>query len=257
MYILTSLYRYQAQHQAFVSHAMQQILALQQQKQNLESQTGTTAAIVLPNMTQNIPQPNIIQPPNSLNQTSIPHEPLNATSLNQSTNPPAPSLTLAVPPQALNPPPSLMQTAPLSTSLSQNNVQHLSISPANIPPPSVQSENYLPPINPNVPPPIIGQPNMALSPSISQAQNLGQPPLNISQPPNGLEHPIPFNQPPPPVFLPGVFPDFSKPPPGFPVPPKPEVVEDLMPSVPYYDLPAGLMIPLIQVIVKLTSISFP
>lgn len=88
----------------------------------------------------------------------------------------------------------------------------------------------MPPINTNLPPPIMNQPN-------------------------GMEPPIPFNQPPPgiPGFLPGVlpggFPDFSKPPPGFPanLPPKQEIVEELLPSVPYYDLPAGLMIPLIKV----------
>nr|CAD7404699.1 unnamed protein product [Timema poppensis] len=45
------------------------------------------------------------------------------------------------------------------------------------------------------------------------------------------------------------LPDLSKPPPGFPAPPQiiPEVVSDeLMPSVPYFELPAGLMVPLIK-----------
>lgn len=60
------------------------------------------------------------------------------------------------------------------------------------------------------------------------------------------------------------LPDMSKPPPGFPPgfmqpnigiqpPPlmslniKPPVEMDLMPSMPYYDLPAGLMAPLVKV----------
>ena len=57
------------------------------------------------------------------------------------------------------------------------------------------------------------------------------------------------------------LPDFSKPPPGFPAippgpppplrPPPPTVApndKDLMPTVPYFDLPAGLMAPLVKVI---------
>ena len=58
------------------------------------------------------------------------------------------------------------------------------------------------------------------------------------------------------------LPDFSKPPPGFPAmppgpppptlrppgpPPGPINDKDLMPTVPYYDLPAGLMAPLVKV----------
>ena len=49
------------------------------------------------------------------------------------------------------------------------------------------------------------------------------------------------------------MPDFSKPPPGFGPPQAPpplmsqEVcMEDLMPSMPYFELPAGLMVPLIK-----------
>lgn len=68
------------------------------------------------------------------------------------------------------------------------------------------------------------------------------PNVNFSQPPPGF----------PPkensallAFQNGL-PDLSKPPPGFP--PFPEVNnEELMPSVPYFELPAGLMVPLIMV----------
>lgn len=44
------------------------------------------------------------------------------------------------------------------------------------------------------------------------------------------------------------LPDLTRPPPGFP-PVQPEIQpEDLLPSLPYYDLPAGLMVPLIKVL---------
>lgn|SRR6218665_2462080 len=60
--------------------------------------------------------------------------------------------------------------------------------------------------------------------------------------------------PPPTIHLP----DLSKPPPGFPpaggfpsgpIPPliPPNSDADLMPSMPYFDLPAGLMAPLVKV----------
>lgn len=174
---------YRAQHQAFVCHAMQQIMDLQQQKQNLEQQQPpptTTNIIPLDAIQANLQQ--TIQSISQSNNTSIPPPP--------------------------NPPP-----------LPQNQF-------STQPPPT--AENFMPPIDPSVPPP-----NMAPQ----------QPP------PNGMDG-IPFNQPPPGFFpTPGVFPDFSKPPPGFPPPPavpQPEL-EDLTPSVPYYDLPAGLMVPLIKV----------
>lgn len=65
------------------------------------------------------------------------------------------------------------------------------------------------------------------------------PNVNFSQPPPG------FGQEPPLAFQNGL-PDLTKPPPGFP--PFPEINnEDLMPSVPYFELPAGLMVPLVQV----------
>lgn len=157
---------YQAQHQAFVCHAMQQIMDLQQQKQTLEANHNS----VIPSENNVLQQP----PPNVQLDQSI---------FAQGMNPPNPNTSL---------------------------------------PP----ENFLPPMNPSVPPP------------------------NLGQPPNGIDIPPPFSQPPPGFFQPpppAVFPDFSKPPPGFPVPSKPEPAEELMPSVPYYDLPAGLMVPLIKV----------
>ncbi|KAK0073525.1 hypothetical protein PV326_013316 [Microctonus aethiopoides] len=69
--------------------------------------------------------------------------------------------------------------------------------------------------------------------------------LNFSQPPPGWGC-SPANEPPPFTTVP--LPDFSKPPPGFGPPPaihEPSI-EDLMPSMPYFELPAGLMVPLIK-----------
>lgn len=66
------------------------------------------------------------------------------------------------------------------------------------------------------------------------------PHVNLSQPPPGF-----FEGSLPPSFQNGM-PDLSKPPPGFPT--TPEVCpDDLLPSVPYFELPAGLMVPLIMV----------
>lgn len=65
------------------------------------------------------------------------------------------------------------------------------------------------------------------------------PNVNFSQPPPGFVPEMPL------AFQNGL-PDLSKPPPGFP--PFLEINnEDLMPSVPYFELPAGLMVPLVQV----------
>ncbi|XP_053602508.1 calcium homeostasis endoplasmic reticulum protein isoform X2 [Plodia interpunctella] len=67
------------------------------------------------------------------------------------------------------------------------------------------------------------------------------PNINFSQPPPGFE---PAENSALRAFQNGL-PDLSKPPPGFP--PFPEINnEDLMPSVPYFELPAGLMVPLIM-----------
>lgn len=71
--------------------------------------------------------------------------------------------------------------------------------------------------------------------------NMPHQDLNFSQPPPGF---VPLNVPPP------GLPDLSKPPPGFPpqAPPiEPCRPEELIPSVPYFELPAGLMVSLVKV----------
>lgn len=88
----------------------------------------------------------------------------------------------------------------------------------------------------------------------------GPPPhdLNFSQPPPGWNGPPNTGPGGPPggepfTHLP--LPDFSRPPPGFGPPPQQQppplmaqeiCLEDLMPSMPYFELPAGLMVPLIK-----------
>ncbi|XP_012252798.2 calcium homeostasis endoplasmic reticulum protein isoform X2 [Athalia rosae] len=99
---------------------------------------------------------------------------------------------------------------------------------------------------PPAPPPQLAQPNLTIPPTHS-----GPPPqipsgdMNFSQPPPGWGVPA-ATEPPPFTNVP--LPDFSKPPPGFGPPPiihEPSM-EDLMPSMPYFELPAGLMVPLIK-----------
>lgn len=162
---------YQAQHQAFVCHAMAQIVELEQQKQTIEL----------------APPPPVVQNP--------------------------PPDTNGIPPSC-NIPIEINQYS----------------QPPGINPPNPGGDAF-PPMNLNIPPP---------------------PVLTQAPPPNGGMDIPPFNQPPPGFFPPppAAFPDFSKPPPGFPVPPKPEP-EELIPSVPYYELPAGLIVPLIKVSIRL------
>ncbi|KAL6259609.1 hypothetical protein P5V15_009525 [Pogonomyrmex californicus] len=98
---------------------------------------------------------------------------------------------------------------------------------------------------PPPPPPQMSQQNMSIPPSHSGPPSTMGTDVNFSQPPPGWGVP-PSNEPPPFSNVP--LPDFSKPPPGFGPPPvihEPSV-EDLMPSMPYFELPAGLMVPLIK-----------
>lgn len=89
------------------------------------------------------------------------------------------------------------------------------------------------------------QQSISIPPSHSGPPSTMTTDVNFSQPPPGWGVP-PSNEPPPFSNVP--LPDFSKPPPGFGPPPvihEPSV-EDLMPSMPYFELPAGLMVPLIK-----------
>lgn len=206
---------YQAQHQAFVCHAMQQIMDLQQQKQSLEHQQ----VVQPPQPSQNIP--------NSNASGIIPLETIQA-SLQQTIQ--SLSQTLG------NAPPS------------QNSQQYAAMSNPPNPNDNFGQENFVQ-MNTSIPPPNLSQQN-----SIGQnnSQVFSPPPditlqlPPISQAANGIDA-LQFSQPPPGYFsTPGIFPDFSKPPPGFAQKQEP-LFEDLMPTAPYYDLPAGLMVPLVKV----------
>jgi len=79
-----------------------------------------------------------------------------------------------------------------------------------------------------------------------------------SGPPGNI--PLPDLSKPPPGFPPGPGPGFGQtgappqPPPLMSLPLKPPQDTDLMPSMPYYDLPAGLMAPLVKVWVTVDCI---
>lgn len=130
---------------------------------------------------------------------------------------------------------------------------------------------------PPPPPPPPPQPQPTPSADISLLTSI---PPQLNMPPTmapNVPPPTHFHNPPPNFFPPpGMFPDFSRPPPGFPpveggipgMPPQPmlaatpssslppgsqQLITDqqqqqpeLFPSVPYYELPAGLMVPLIK-----------
>lgn len=182
---------YQAQHQAFVCHAMQQIMDLQQQKQNLETNQQTAAQ----------------QPQQNTN--IIPLDTIQA---------------------------NLQQTI---QNLSQNNPSTTQFSQL---PPTNPNENFIQ-IDPSVPPPNLNPPPHNIMHTQPPPDVINNPPPNTQS--NGMENP--FSQPPPGFFPPpGVFPDFTKPPPGFVTKTEP-VLEELLPTAPYYDLPAGLIVPLIKV----------
>uniref|UniRef100_A0A8D8RCX3 Calcium homeostasis endoplasmic reticulum protein n=1 Tax=Cacopsylla melanoneura TaxID=428564 RepID=A0A8D8RCX3_9HEMI len=125
----------------------------------------------------------------------------------------------------------------------------------------------------NVLPAAVNQNAVNSLPSFSNLVSQPQSQAEAQKPPDSLP-PLPggpppssavFHQPPPTHFYPPTdlqLPDFSRPPPGFgppnmmgpgggaqgPAPPPPAEIqrEELMPSLPYYDLPAGLMVPLIK-----------
>lgn len=207
---------YQAQHQAFVCHAMQQIMELQQQKQALEAQVqNQTQVSIQPQVQVQIPSqvaPSTMPTPTQTTTTNI--IPLDALQANL-------QQTIAQQQQQHQ---QTINENGTPSNLCQQQQQPPGMNPPNPNLPSQpDSPNFLPPMNPSVPPPLMGQGT-------------------------GLDCPIPpFSQPPPGFFPPpGVFPDFSKPPPGFAPAPEP-IVEELLPTVPYYDLPAGLMVPLIKV----------
>lgn len=234
---------YQAQHQAFVCHAMQQIMDLQQQKQNLEQQQQPP---------QQPPQPPIVSNATNIIPLETIQASLQQTIQNLSQNvsvPPSQSSAHTFPMQHINPPNPNDNFVPMNTSIppptmSQQPTAALQPSPVvnQLPNNINQHTNNIGPH----PSEIHQLTNLNPPPSFTSPPDLSQQPPQIVQPSNGIEN-IPFSQPPPGYFPPpGMFPDFSKPPPGFPSKAEP-FLEELMPTAPYYDLPAGLIVPLIKV----------
>lgn len=101
-------------------------------------------------------------------------------------------------------------------------------------------QNVVPPVGPNMSQGVPQQCPSVIPPNIFGVQK----PLddNIDEPQIADQSGFPI---PPPNFQ---IPDLSKPPPNLNAPPQKvvEKVEDLTPSVPYFDLPAGLIVPLIR-----------
>nr|CAH7729211.1 unnamed protein product [Callosobruchus chinensis] len=238
---------YQAQHQAFVCHAMQQIMDLQQQKQNLEQ--GSQPQPPVQPLQQSVTQPQTTA------NSALPLETIQATlqqtiqSLSQSA-----ATTTQTPTSQQQQPFSVQNDNFMNVSLPPP-VINSQPPPPSTPAPSSQAQIVPPSGGPQQPPPPPIPPLFPAAPvDVTQA-----PPI-IPQPPpmptatNGGLDGIPFTQPPPGYFPPpGMFPDFSKPPPGFPAKPEP-ILEELLPTAPYYDLPAGLMVPLVKVCVNAMGI---
>ncbi|XP_074640155.1 calcium homeostasis endoplasmic reticulum protein-like [Tubulanus polymorphus] len=206
----------QKQHQDFVNHVNSQISQIQAQQQAILQQ-------------QQQQPPQIQLPPSQQGGSQIP----TLSSAPNSSGQQIPSVTSAVPSQ-----------------------------PRQQGPPPPQG----PPTGPQGPPPGIIPPNF----------NPSQPPPNFSHPPPGFSGPPPrfgFPGQPPPggnamdfnqgtgpgrsMPTPAIpLPDMSKPPPGFPpaqpppnannLPTGGQQEPDLTPSVPYFDLPGGLMAPLVK-----------
>uniref|UniRef100_A0A1B6G4R8 Calcium homeostasis endoplasmic reticulum protein n=1 Tax=Cuerna arida TaxID=1464854 RepID=A0A1B6G4R8_9HEMI len=230
----TTFQNYQSQHQAFVTHALQQIQSLEQQKQALESQNQAAAAA----MVTTAPLPSST-PPVALEVGSGGSQPADHQLLHQTQQ--------------------LMQQT-------QQTQQHLL--------PQQQSQQQLLQLQQQAISQMNAEQQQILAPSNHiQAPDHGMPPgysagdtqSGMTQdgmqtfPPPPPDMGVQFTQPPP-GFLPSFpppatgieLPDLSRPPPGFHLPPPPPLMQpevmpdDLLPSLPYYDLPAGLMVPLIK-----------
>ncbi|XP_064626296.1 calcium homeostasis endoplasmic reticulum protein-like isoform X2 [Lineus longissimus] len=208
----------QRQHQEFVDHVSRHIGTLQQQVSSLQQQLAQAQA-----------QATSSAPPSQM--PPIPPS-IVAASMGQQIQ----SVTAAVPTQPIvtSGPPVI----PVNTSIPP---------PAPFPPPN---------FDPSVPPPNFNQPP---PPVFSQGPGprFNGPPVNLNAPPPRVIGPGPGpgqGPGPGPGPLPLPLPDLSKPPPGFiprlqaaPPPSFPPPQEsDLTPNVPYFELPAGLMAPLVK-----------
>lgn len=204
---------YQQQHQVFADHATRQIAVLESQKQQLEQQGIQMLMQQQQQQQQQMPLPtlgpnNIVNPQLSSIIQQIQLQ-LSNGNANNATN-------------AANSPrniPTLVTSAPLmNESVEDKNNHHNSMYQQPVPTSSNQQQQQQ---QPQLTDDLYGNPRVD-SPASSQRMN-------------------DYSLPPPQI------PDMSKPPPGFndQTPDQPSV-EDLTPKLPYFDLPAGLMVPLIR-----------
>lgn len=245
---------YKQQHQKFIQHAAQQIAILESQKHNIVDKPQHQqphqpppqrlshgppphANILSPAMPNNAMEPS--HPPPSIQQqqhSQIPHiNPNNPFANNGNLNGAARG-PMQNHPQQQQPPPQNMpamhlppNAQPNPSDFSNNTNIDLGSYQNPEPPESMFQANI---VAPNQPP-------------MQQQQQQQQPPPNQPQS-NNASGASNFALPPP-NFL---IPDLSKPPPGFTNPPLPEIVlvvpEEVKPVAPYYELPAGLIVPLIR-----------
>lgn len=209
---------YQQQHQAFIQHATQQIAILETQKQTLEQQTIKPQASnsnlippLIPTQQLSNEQPSIQQINNGGSGVLFP-----SSQLNQ----PQPRNTNQSPQQSTNNIPSLLSNNLFDISAITGSSNSFQSQMPQQQMDTFDNFNY----NSN-------SYNQSDSPT-SGDSNGG---LNSGEGDNE-KLPSDFSYPPP-LFQ---IPDLSKPPPGF------VSEEDLTPTVPYFELPAGLMVPLIR-----------
>ncbi|KAK7501152.1 hypothetical protein BaRGS_00007637 [Batillaria attramentaria] len=246
----------QKQHQDFCNHLTLQLTTLQQQLAILIAQeqqvSSTGAAVVLPAVSQSglvsmesvAGVPAVVQVSAAQLLSGAQPSTLPPPGVVQPQVPP-PGIAVATSISVITSGDQAVTSAPIQVTAAPGVVP---LSLATLPPQGPPPQFTQPPPNfdPNVPPPALPPPGFT-----------GPPPPQQFEYSHGFGAPRPALA--PPDFA---LPDLSKPPPGFPptgpppapgLPPPPigtlpvmPTDMDLTPSVPYYDLPAGLMAPLVK-----------
>lgn len=276
---------YQTQHQAFVNHALQQIQSIEKQKQAIEQRKQQlTQNLPHPPAVQ-VPMPPLNNVPSDVDSKNREMHRIPPPAPQQPAIPSLMQIPVSQPPN-FDPRPTVSLHNQLGTRGEQplsERLAHMMPTPTNHDP-RLQNNQYrsqnsepenhrfhqslLPNTQepPPPPPPTLSsfKKDSPLNHVNSNFQDR-KPEINIPPPPSQL----PFNQPPPnfaqpPLVFPPpdvALPDLSRPPPNFAAnttPPPPAIPplmslpppdflpDDLLPSLPYYDLPAGLMVPLVK-----------
>ncbi|BET02491.1 DUF618 [Nesidiocoris tenuis] len=263
----TAVSTFQSQHLAFVAHAQQQIQTLEQQKQSLiDQQAKALSAPILPNDHQRPPLPppppsisldSRKDPPPAISKEDVHVQDFGARDprserlrRERSYERLSPDLHSShhldshrPPPLPPGPPPPDSRGS-RDSSLDEGRGMEDRNSFEHRGPPGVDNEyrdhrqhDQMYDMNSDH----RGPPDSRFDSRFEPPAPMGGPPIelpiNVNQPPPG------YTGPPPDIQLP----DLTRPPPGFPpVAVEPFQPEDLLPSLPYFDLPAGLMVPLIR-----------